>query len=243
MTFIESVRLFHVIAGFTGLAVFWIPVFTRKGGINHVRFGKMFKWCAYVVLALAAVSVGYHLIDYWWQGLRPWSEPNAFGFLIFLGYLALVTFISVHHAIGVLVTKKNPDSLRTPLRVALAYLSMLATVIVVAFALLFNPDSKIILLALSPLGILGGIGTLRYLNGKRISRHAWLYEHLGGMLGAGIAFHTAFAVFGFNQMFDFSLPGNLRILPWILPAAIGIPAISLWTRSYKKKFGDTGATA
>lgn len=241
MSFIDLVRLGHVTAGFAGLVVFWIPVFARKGGVNHVRFGKIFKWCAYVVLVLAAVAVTYHFVRFWQDGLRPWTEPDNFGFLIFLGYLTIITFASVHHAIGVLVTRKNPDSLRSFVRVATAWLSIASSLFVIAFALIFSPNAKIVLLALSPLGILGGIGTLRYLHGKRISRHAWMYEHIGGMLGAGIAFHTAFAVFGMNQLFEISLPGSLQVVPWILPAMIGIPAITLWTRSYKKKFGDLKA--
>ena len=30
----------------------------------------------------------------------------------------------------------------------------------------------------------------------------------------------------------------MRIVPWVLPAAIGIPAIAIWTRYYRKKFGE-----
>ena len=30
--FMDSIRWTHVIAGFTGLAAFWVPIFARKGG-------------------------------------------------------------------------------------------------------------------------------------------------------------------------------------------------------------------
>jgi len=238
MGFIEIIRNGHVLFGFAGLAAFWIPIFARKGGVNHVRIGRIFKWCAYLVLGLAAISVIYHLTNLLMSGKGPSSHPDTFSFLVFLGYLALVTFLSIFHAIGVLHTKKNPDSLRTPLRLALAWLSIAGSFIVIAFALIYKPGMMIVLLALSPIGIMGGIGTLNYLNGKRISKQAWLYEHLGGMIGAGIAFHTAFFVFGMNQLFDIGLTGSYKIVPWILPAMIGIPATAIWTRKYKLKFGD-----
>ena len=85
---------------------------------------------------------------------------------------------------------------------------------------------------------------LQYMSGKtRTSPRAWLYEHLGSMLGAGIAFHTAFAVFGSAQLFDLGLSGWTAVVPWVAPAAIGIPAIFLWTRHYRRKFGDLPGTA
>ena len=59
-------------------------------------------------------------------------------------------------------------------------------------------------------------------------------------LGAGIAFHTAFIVFGARQWFGLQLFGGplLGLLPWVLPSAIGIPTISIWIRSYRRRFGE-----
>ena len=56
------------------------------------------------------------------------------------------------------------------------------------------------------------------------------------MLGGGIAFHTAFAVFGGARLFDLGLEGGLAVIPWVLPALIGVPAIAIWVRHYKKEF-------
>ena len=63
------------------------------------------------------------------------------------------------------------------------------------------------------------------------------------MIGAGIAFHTAFAVFGSSRLFDIGLTGWIAVIPWVLPAAIGIPATILWTRHYRRKFGELGVAA
>lgn len=47
------------------------------------------------------------------------------------------------------------------------------------------------------------------------------------------------AVFGSTRLFDIGLTGWVAIIPWVAPAAIGIPAIFIWTRQYRLKFGDT----
>ena len=65
---------------------------------------------------------------------------------------------------------------------------------------------------------------------------SWLYSHLGSMLGGGIAFHTAFAVFGIQRLIAYELPGALTVLPWLLPTIVGVPAIIAWTRHYQRRF-------
>ena len=234
----EASRFIHVLFGFVGLAAFWIPVFSRKGANLHVRTGKVFVWCAYIVLAAAAAALLVRSLRMAGEGMTFGSHPDAWGFVIFLGYLSFVTFVTVRHGMGVLRHKMDPAALRTPLTVFLARASIAASVGVIAYAIIVDPQIKLILFALSPIGFANGFGILRYTAGNTISKRAWMYEHLGGMLGAGIAFHTAFAVFGLNQMFDLGLSGFLAVIPWVAPAAIGIPAISIWTRHYRRKFGE-----
>ena len=67
---------------------------------------------------------------------------------------------------------------------------------------------------------------------------AWWYKHMENMIGIGIGFHTAFLVLGLNRMLNVQLRGPWQIIPWLLPAAVGLPAAVLWTRYYKRKFGE-----
>ena len=166
------------------------------------------------------------------------DAPSAYAFLFFLGYLAFVTFVILRHALGVLEHKQDPSTQATSVNLWLARASIGASIALVVFALWLRPPNMIILLALSPIGIGTGSGILRYLTGKVASPKQWLYEHLGGMIGAGIAFHTAFAVVGFGRLFDYRPEGWLGVLPWVLPAAIGIPATVLLTRYYQRQFGE-----
>ncbi len=231
-------RFVYVAFGAIGLFAFWIPVFAKKGAVNHVRYGKIFVWSAYVVLAAASIALGTRVFGLIQQGLGPADEPTLFAFIVFLGYLTLVTFVIVRHGMNVLKSKGNPTELRKPLNIAFAYGAVLASVAVILYALLVDPPNKILLFALSPIGLGNGYAQLRYMRAVGLSRRAWMYEHLGAMLGAGIAFHTAFAVFGASRLFDIGLTGWVAVLPWVAPAIIGISAITIWTRHYQRKFGE-----
>jgi len=236
--FLTVLVFVHVTAGFVGLAAFWVPILTRKGGKNHKFFGKIFKYSAYLVLSAAMASVCYRLIEAFSQGLRPSQDPDNFGFAVFLGYLAVVTLIGMRHGFVVLERKADLRLLNSPLNRSLGWLSISCSLGLIFFAIYYTPSNVIILLSLSPIGILTGSGILSAIAGKLQSKKAWFYEHMGALIGTGIAYHTAFAVFGSGQLFNLGLQGFAAVLPWIAPALIGIPAIIIWTRYYRRKFGD-----
>ena len=239
----ELLRFVHVAAGVVGLVAFWIPVFSRKGALNHVRFGRIFVRAAYVVLAAAALALGVRLADLQARGLAPADAPETYAFVVFLGYLTFVTFVIIRHGMAVLHHKREPQALRTPVHTGLAWGCIGASAALVAYAALANPPSALVLYALSPIGAFTGLGNLRYARAAAPSPRAWWYEHLGAMLGAGVAFHTAFAVFGSTRLFDAGLEGWLAVVPWVAPTLIGVPAIALWTRHYRRKFDRPPARA
>ena len=75
-------------------------------------------------------------------------------------------------------------------------------------------DLSIVLLALSPVGLMQGREMIVQMTQPQSERMTWFYAHMGNMIGAGIAFHTAFAVFGAGRVFDFQLPGAWQVVPW-----------------------------
>jgi hypothetical protein len=232
-----GVRYLHIALGFLGLAAFWFPIFARKGGPLHVTAGRVFVWCAYAVTVSAVVSCLYYIAEFAARGVSPADDPN-FGFLVFLAYLALVTFAGVRHGVVVARAKKHREAAGTAFHRALAWASIFSSVVVVVFAVVFWGPVAPVLLALSPIGIVSGRGMLRYVSARPMIARAWFYEHMGAMIGSGIAFHTAFAVFGSRNLFDVHLVGFWGVLPWILPTAIGIPASLVWDRHYRSKFRD-----
>jgi len=68
---------------------------------------------------------------------------------------------------------------------------------------------------------------------KPASPLEWKYQHMGSMLGAGIAAHTAFLVFGAGRFVDSSLSNSPLV--WLAPTIIGVPATIIWTRYYRRQ--------
>lgn len=232
----DAVILVHVVAGFTGLVAFWVPVFSRKGGRAHVRAGRVYAYSAYVVTLSAMIASASRFVSYVSQGMGIKEHPDRYGMAVFLGYLGVVTFANVRHGIRVLATRRDPGSLRTPFHEGLAWTCLAGTGAVVVLAVAFWSGSSPVLLGLSPVGIITGSTMLWYMRNAGVQPMGWLFSHLGAMLGGGIAFHTAFAVFGAQRLFSYEISGPLALVPWLLPTIIGIPAIILWSRYYRRKF-------
>ncbi len=235
--------LAHVATGFVGLAAFWVPLFARKGGRVHVQAGRIFTYCAYVVTLSAVTASAGRIVSFQVQGIAFAERPDLYGFALFLGYLGVVTFATVRQAMRVVATRRAPETLRTPFHEALGWASIAGSVAVIAFALGVWSDSSPILLGLSPIGIFTGSSMLRLMRNPGGQHMGWFYSHLGSMLGGGIAFHTAFIVFGAQRVWAYELAGPLAIVPWILPTVVGIPAIVVWTRYYRRRFGPAPAAA
>jgi hypothetical protein len=231
-------RVVHIGFGFLGLAAFWVPIFAKKGARIHRTAGQLFVYSAYVVLGAAALALMVHLAGLVLEGQTPSDQPMFYGFIVFLAYLTIVTFVTVRHGTALLRHKRDPEALGTPLNVSLAVMAIASSAAIIFYAMVYDPPIRVLLFALSPIGLLTGTGILRYIRAGAVSPRVWWYEHMGAMLGAGIAFHTAFAVFGATRLFDVGLTGALSVVPWVAPAAIGIPATAIWTRYYRRKFGE-----
>ena len=233
----------HVATGFVGLGAFWIPIFSRKGGVSHVRFGKVYAWCAYVVTLSAVVASLSRVGSYMARGIGLGERPDLYGFAFFLGYLGIATFASVRQSIRAVETRRQPETLKTPFHLGLAYASIGGSVGVIVYALTAWSDVSIILLALSPGGIFTGRRMLALMRNPGAERMGWFFSHMGAMIGGGIAFHTAFAVFGVQRLWDYQLAGLLGVLPWILPTLIGIPGLVYAQIHYRRKFNRTAPAA
>ncbi|MEM1081176.1 MAG: hypothetical protein AAGH65_06300, partial [Pseudomonadota bacterium] len=203
----------------------------------HRWAGRVFRYSAMVVLGAAGIAVMLNAVRALFvHRLSIADNPEQWAFLLFLGYLALVTGVMLSHGIAVLRSKQDLSKLHTPYRILSAWSAMVSSVLIIAFALFYRPDNAILLYALSPLGLLNGRGILKVIaqqatNGPR----EWLIEHLGALLGCGVAFHTAFAVFGMNHFLPVQLSGGWAVIPWILPTLIGVPASILWARKYRQQ--------
>jgi hypothetical protein len=236
----------HIVAGIVGLFAFWTPAIVRKGGNIHVRAGRIFFWCTAAV-ALSGLAMASLL---WVDPLGIKTPGRTFDphraeaimwrirlHVPFLAYLVLITFAPVYHGRRVLETRRAPDALRTPFHTVLSGLTLAGGV---GMLILGIAARMPIFAALSPIGMLIGLGQLGFARKPYPTPMAWWYEHMGAMLGGGIAFHTAFLVLGLQRVVQ--LEGAIAVVPWLLPTIVGIPASEIWTRYYKRRFREAGVT-
>lgn len=106
------------------------------------------------------------------------------------------------------------------------------------YALLMWSSVSIVLLALGPIGLIIGRNVFRYVYRRPPEKMAWWYAHMGAMFGAGIAFHTAFLVFGSREVLDMSILGPFNWVPRVAPGIIGVFGGDYWKKFYRRKFGD-----
>ena len=234
----------HIAAGLTGLAAFWTPAFARKGGATHVQVGRIFYKATCVIaltgLVMAALTFFAPLTVHP-RAATLSAESVAAAITrdrmaaLFLVYLVIITFAPVYHGVRVLETRGTPEKMRTPFHTALGIAAIVGGAGMICLALVARQP---VFAALSPIGFLIGRGNLRFARQPYASRMAWWYEHMGSMLGGGIAFHTAFLVIGAGRLLGTQLTGFAAVVPWILPSLIGIPATMVWVGYYRRKFRE-----
>ena len=240
------VLLAHIVCGLIGLFAFWTPALARKGGRLHMTAGRVFFWatCGIALSGLAMTGlllgdpIGVKVSNP--ESLSPERAAaivkNVRMSSLFLVYLLLITFTPVYHGVRVLATRHNPAGLRTPFHSTLNVATLLASVSMVGAGLSVGP---LLFLYMSPIGFLIGWGNLQFARKPYPTPMTWWYEHMGSMLGGGIAFHTAFLVLGAGRMFGVHLEGPTAAIPWLLPTLIGVPASAVWTNYYKRRFNES----
>ncbi len=217
-TLIHVLTLTHVIAGFLSLAIFWIPIFTRKGGINHVRLGKAYVFFMWMVVGSAALLSVKNVVI---------GEYIA---AAFLGFLSLITANPLWYGIGILKHKKGTSAAFQRAHQAMQITIVLAGFALIAYGIVLGGQGTAILMFIfGGLGVSGLPQVVKYYTQKAAPTH-WLKEHIVGMCSTGIAAYTAFFVFGGRSLLEGLLTGYWSVVPWVAPTVIGSIAISLAVR-------------
>lgn len=217
--------MFHLAAGFIALAAFWAPLFLRKGGTAHRRFGWLFVGAMSVILVSAATMTVIRIV----AGDRE--------FALFLGFLTLITFAAVWSGVTVLRAKNDPMQMRTPFNFGL-----LLVILAAALALLWqwSQNGFVLLLVFGVIGLLIAIpDLLAWRKPPKPQPRYWWFVHLESMITAGMAAHIAFFAFGASRMWPDLYAGQpwwVMVLPWVAPFPIAFVAITLIQRHYRRKF-------
>ena len=229
----DVVRLVHFAAGAAALILFWIPVATRKGSLAHRRAGRLYVWAMGTVITTAIPMS----IAFYWRG--DWVVAT------FLTYLAVITYTALWSGRQVLKVKTRPEALRTRFHAAIGVLNGVAAFTVLTLAWTVAPPgfARTLFTVFPIIGFSAAYETWQFFRHTPVDRRWWWYEHLGGMIGSGIAAHTAFGAFGMRQLFPALELGPWALLPWIAPSVVGVTAIALMTRHYRRKFAGAQAVA
>jgi hypothetical protein len=248
-TLFHALRWAHIAAGSIALILFWIPAIARKGGRIHIRAGWFYITCMSVVVvtAFAMSGLAFTIPLAIRRITQPLSPAQLSDFLqsqrvfaTFLAYLAAVTLASGWHGIWAIETRRQPNTMRTPFSLSLNAAVLLGGLTVLVIGIKYRSGP---LIGLSPIGPLIGAGNLRYLLRGPQSRMHWWYEHLGSMVGTGIAGYTAFLVFGGSRLFPSIARSQLYTLFWILPSLIGVPVIFATVAYYQRKFNEVSCAS
>ena len=212
----------HITAGFTSIVLFWVPMFTKKGGNLHIKSGKFYVKAMWVVTATAGLLSVKNIVI------------GAYGPAIFLGFLALITSGPLWYAISILDQKKG----RTPefMRNLFLYHSVVVlwAIGMIIYALNITDGMRIVLFIFGGLGLTSITHVWRYIRNKE-SKLTWIQEHLVGMITTGIAAYTAFFVFGGSNFFGHLFEGQMAVILWVGPGILGTIA----NFYYSKKFAPS----
>lgn len=239
MTQLHSFLLIlHIVLGCAALILFWVPLYTEKGQLNHKMFGTYYKNVMYGVAASGAVMAIMVLLmplvikSHFAHADNPEQIANSIrSFWIFLLYLSLLSFTSTRHGYAVLLVKDNRAQLRTwhyALPLVLLFIGGLALTALGAMR------ASTLHIAFGVLGTFVGFGSLRYIFAENMPKKRFILEHIGAMMGSGIGAYTAFLAFGGRQLFDGA--GSYQIIFWIAPGVIGSIASYLLCKKYGKIF-------
>ena len=226
----------HIVFGSMALILFWVPISTKKGGLDHRKFGRHYANTMYVVAAsgalMALIVISAPLvIKHQFVNENTNTEQLALKLRIFwsfLLYLSLLTFVNVRHGTLVLKNKRQHSNMRQWPHLLSIYLLLVGGLMLLSIGIIYSNTLHILF------GLLGSvlsIQTGQFCLTKSVSTNRWLVEHLGAFIGSGIGAYTAFLAFGGRSMLGDL--GQWQIVFWIAPGVIGAIASTRMSRKYK----------
>ncbi|RUO40392.1 hypothetical protein [Idiomarina aquatica] len=242
LTIHTSLLYLHILAGVIAMMLFWIPITTRKGGLNHRRFGQAYTITMYTVAASAIlmsvmvlIAPEYFKAGWYAESTNPAQlTRNIYGFWTLLLVLSLLTYTAVNQAMLALKTKRDRSLARQAHHIIAPVALFIASLVLLAQAI-NGTVNQILGYVFSIFGIISAIQVLHYAYSKRVAANRWLIEHLSSMCGSGIAVYTAFFAFGARHVL--SELGQWQLIFWIAPGLLGGIAIHVWTRKYTVQSG------
>lgn len=218
--------LLHIVAGIVALTAFWFPLAYKKGGKAHRTAGWIFVAAMSVIIVTGMLMLSLHLM------------AGRVDQALFLGFLVLISFAAVYGALRVLRAKQSP-------KLMLTWDNLLITLLVLAFGLyllyqFFFVYRFPLWLVFGIVGLTASVPELwKWVRPPAERVRYWWFEHMRGMIIAGMAAHIAFFAFGSTRIWPDLYDGQpwwVMLIPWTSPFVVAFIAITLLERHYTRKF-------
>ncbi|HKP02143.1 MAG TPA: DUF2306 domain-containing protein [Chthoniobacterales bacterium] len=208
-------RAVHIFFGSIALFVAPAAMLTRKGGLSHRRWGKIY-FCSMAGVAVTAVVMSFIRSGLFFVLLALFSF-----YLAFTGYRILY--------------RKTPQQGATGIDWAAVSMVLFGSVSLVVYGgcLMLTSNFGTVAIVFGIIGLYFGVTDVRAFYHPPTDKQAWWFTHMRRMLAAYIATVTAFSVVNFHF-----LPPIAR---WLWPTAIGTLGIILWVGYYERRFARARA--
>lgn len=215
-------------------------MFAKKGSKKHISSGKLFTTAMYIVALSGLIMSTIVLIDPIGikfpnrdlslnQGLAAAESVRTFAMFLFM--LSVLVFTVVRQSILVLKAKADRTVLKSFSNISLIAFLALTAVIVGYIAIV---KDVLLLKIFAVICLLNSIESYYYIFKNTLRTNEWIIAHLRHIVGAGIAAHTAFFVFGGSRLLNHILQGDSRVILWVAPGIIGT-IFTVWYSKKKKK--------
>jgi hypothetical protein len=229
----------HLLAALTATIAFWVAGLAPKGGRSHRSAGKLFSRLIYAaavtggvlaVTELAAPTLVHPIDPAVSADIVASSTRTNRQTMWLVLYVLLIIVAPVQHGLAAVSAGPTPARVRSRSHAALNIASMLGTLLILGASVVWQ---QWLFLIVMPIGFAVGLRNLNYASRSSATPREWEREHLTSLLTAGITLHTAFFVFGTSRTLGWQLHGISALLPWTIPALIGLPLI-LWLRARRR---------
>lgn len=213
----SAITWIHIVAGALALVCGMLAMLVKKGGRVHKKSGMIY-FTAMVIIFLTALPMSYYKSNW---------------FLLMISVFSVYMTFTGYRGIRIKDKKESGPLWFDWMILAVASIFGISMLVYAAIGWIQFGSNFSIILGVFGL-VLSGMawGDLQHF--RRIGRGSekkmyWFLYHIGRMVGAYIATSTAFVTNNFQ-----SLP---MLVQWLGPTVIGVTAIFLWIRKYRRKFG------
>ena len=210
----------HLGLGLAALVSYWVAALAKKGSPPHKLAGKLYV-LVMVGLLLPAIPLTLRIML---------TRSNMFGWFLF--YLLLITCTALWQ--GWFAVRNKRDFARYTGRAfhGLAWANIAAGL---AILMLGIASRQPIFIGFSAVGVIGGRSMLAFARKGPAHPRWWMEQHLGAMLGCGVATHIAFLSIGLPKLLPSLAGPGLQNVAWLGPLAVALLARVWLGRKYLPK--------